>query len=272
MLMERRWLWAAGGAMLALAVLAATDRLTQSRAPVPLVAQFATRPPGAALPSDAACAAQVRRTAWEPRPANAPANRTVAHAGRDYRLDVPWGHQFTGMDDRADAFRQRISGNFTGTTDEIIQWGACKWGVAEDLVRAMAYAESSWQQGYLGDFGGEPCAPGHPRGADGRPGRCPHSFGLLQVRRQAHWGETWPASEASTAFNVDFALAIWRTCFEGWEGWLNDVARGREYAAGDAWGCVGRWYAGAWYTQPALDYITAVQAHHANRVWAQLDY
>jgi autotransporter family porin len=36
----------------------------------------------------------------------------------------------------------RVTGNFTGTTDEIIQWAAHKWGIDEDVVRSVATAES----------------------------------------------------------------------------------------------------------------------------------
>ena len=34
--------------------------------------------------------------------------------------------------------KPRITGNFTGTTDEIIQWAACKWGWSDNVVRAQA--------------------------------------------------------------------------------------------------------------------------------------
>jgi len=56
------------------------------------------------------------------------------------------------MDPAADTFARRIDGNFTGTTDEIIRWGACKWGFDEDIVRAVAVNESYWRQSQLGDL------------------------------------------------------------------------------------------------------------------------
>ena len=31
-----------------------------------------------------------------------------------------------------------MTGNFVGSTDEIIQWAAWKWGVDEDVIRAVA--------------------------------------------------------------------------------------------------------------------------------------
>ena len=36
----------------------------------------------------------------------------------------------------------RISGRFSGTTDEIFQWAAVKWGLPDNLFRAIAYMNS----------------------------------------------------------------------------------------------------------------------------------
>ena len=69
------------------------------------------------------------------------------------------------------SYVSRVDGNFTGTTDEILQWGACKWGFDEDLVRAVAVVESWWRQSTVGDNGA--------------------SYGLLQVRTTVHTG-TFP--------------------------------------------------------------------------------
>ena len=95
-----------------------------------------TQPPGAALPSEGDCAGRVRRSPWEPRGENATANHTVPGA-----VAIPdWG----GVDARANtAIKPRIDGSFTGTTDELIQWAACKWGFDEDIVRAVAVRESN---------------------------------------------------------------------------------------------------------------------------------
>ena len=41
---------------------------------------------------------------------------------------------------------RRVDGAFTGTTDEIFQWAACKWGLADNLLRAIAVRESTWYQ------------------------------------------------------------------------------------------------------------------------------
>jgi autotransporter family porin len=72
--------------------------------------------------------------------------------------------------------------------------------------------------------------------------------------------------------NADLAYGIWRTCFEGYETWLNTVDQGQHYAAGDAWGCVGRWFSGRWHTQPAEDYITRVKGYLSQRIWETHDF
>ena len=151
----------------------------------------------------------------------------------------------------------RVDGSFTGTTDEIIQWAACKWGFDEDIVRAVAVHESWWRMETLGDL--NPATGQHD------------SFGLLQVRRTDN-AATFPASRDSTAFNVDFALAWRRACYEGYISWLNHVQPGAGYAAGDEWGCVGFWYSGRWKDAGALHYIADVQRHLAQRTWERSDF
>jgi autotransporter family porin len=155
----------------------------------------------------------------------------------------------------------RVTGGFTGTTPEILQWTACKWGVDEAIVRAQAQMESSWRQRMKGDWTTEAryCAPGHGLGVDGRPGQCPESWGILQVRYRFFQG-AFPDAIRSTAFNADTAYAVWRACYEGYEWWLADFAApGHTYKAGDAWGCLGRWYSGQWHDELAERYIDCLK-------------
>jgi hypothetical protein len=213
--------------------------------------RFPTLPPNSALPDDATCAARVR-PAPEVRAVNAGYNGQRGVAGRG-----PTGTTFA-----------RVTGNFTGTTDEIIQWAACKWGIDEDIVRAQTAVESYWVQSSGGDLTTSEaiCPAGHGIGVDGHPGQCPESWGVQQVRYQYN---TWAFNEAitSTAYNLDVAMAARRSCFEGKETWLNTVDRGRDYAAGDIWGCVGMWFSGRWYTTPAVNYIGVVQSYLNQRIW-----
>jgi putative cell wall-binding protein len=212
---------------------------------------FSTLPPGSPLPDDATCAAEVT-AAPEDRPDNASANTTP---GAQKGLTTPYP-------DFA-----RVDGNYTGTTDEIIQWAACKWGIDEDIARAQVAVESWWHQDTLGDWGTDAtaCAPGYPIGVDpsGHPGQCPQSVGLLQVR-YPYWTNGFPQVEHSTAYNVDYAYAAWRACFEGDDTWL-----GGSYGPGDAWGCVGLWFSGRWHDSGATTYIAKVQSYLSQRVWQQ---
>lgn len=225
---------------------------------------FNTLPPGARLPSGAECARSVRTSpSPESRPVNAQSNRTVGQ-------HVKTGFFPPGDSPQAAKLTPLISGEFTGTTQEILQWAACKWGIDQDVVFAQAAVESWWQQAQLGDWtaNAKRCPSGHGIGADGKPGECPQSYGILQ--NKYHLEETaWPGIGVSTAMNADAAYAIWRSCYDGYEIWLNDGPKGRPYHAGDLWGCVGRWFAGSWYTPVANRYIGLVKKDLSERVWLQ---
>jgi autotransporter family porin len=106
---------------------------------------------------------------------------------------------------------------------------------------------------------------------DGRAGQCPESYGILQ-NRYIYEKASWPGIANSTAYNADVAYAIWRSCYEGYEGWLNTVERGQEYAAGDMLGCMGRWFAGRWHTAAADGYSSRVQSYRDTRVWEQANF
>ncbi len=210
---------------------------------------FATLPPGTALPSGAECAGRVRRSSWEPRPENAQANQTRGQPGA--RID--------GASDEFNArFAGRIDGDFTGTTDEILQWGACKWGLDEDIVRAVAVVESGWLQS--------------DTGADWS------TFGIMQVSSSVHAG-TYPHTRDSTAYVVDYALAWRRACYEGDFTWMNGPYKKGGYEKGDEWGCVGAWFSGDWYDgdenvsySGAKPYIQLVKQRLAERTWTRADF
>ena len=185
---------------------------------------------GATLPSGEQCASRVYRSGWEPRPENAAANQR-----RGTRIAALSGVSAAGNARLA----PRVDGNFTGATDEIIQWAACKWGIDADIVRAMAMQESSWRQTAVSAKG---------------------AYGLMQIKRSAHPG-TYPASESSTAFNLDYGLAWWRSCFEGFIPWVPGAARG------DLWGCVGLYYSGEWKAAGGDAYAATVKRHLAEKPW-----
>lgn len=228
--------------------------------PVP-VTHFSTLPPGSILPSGSECAQRIRRTGWEPRPENKGPNSTVGHG---YAI-IDWGPNSFGQNERANTLRARIDGNFTGTTDEILQWAACKWGIDEDIARGQAVKESFWRMSQQGDTtdNGEECAK------FGQSAPCVQSYGILQVKVSVH-RNTWPAAHDSTAFNADYTYGYWRSCFEGYVDWLK--SQKPDYHAGDAWGCLGFWYSGSWYTDGVQDYISKIQENINSKRWLQSDF
>jgi hypothetical protein len=160
----------------------------------------------------------------------------------------------------------RVNGDFTGTTKEILRWASCKWGINQNIVFAQAAVESWWRQTTKGDYGTDAslCPPGH-RHLNGQ-GECAQSYGILQ-NRYPYEKSSWPGIGRSTAMNADTAYAIWRTCYNGYETWLNTVPEPVRYHKGDAWGCVGRWFAGRWHTAGANGYIRTVQKYMHERIW-----
>ena len=225
---------------------------------------FHTLPAGAKLPSAAQCTRLVRESpSPENRPGNASFNQTVG-------FPVSSGIFPQGDSPQATALAARINGQFTGSTEDILRWVACKWGIDQDIVFAQAAVESFWNQAQLGDWQSDAslCPPGHGLGVDGRPGQCPESFGILQ-NKYTFFSKAWPGSRTSTAMNADVTYAVWRSCYDGDEVWLNDQSRGKQYAAGDVWGCIGRWFAGAWYTPAAEHYISEVKADLSERIWTK---
>jgi autotransporter family porin len=168
---------------------------------------------------------------------------------------APWPNYF---DNRVNTeIVARIDGQFEGTTDEIIRWGACKWGFDAQLVRAVAVGESNWRQDKLGDFEDDPslCVGDYKA-------PCPTSFGLLQVKATYRPG-SYPYSQLSTSFNVDYGLAAIRACFEGMVLYLKD----RDYGPGDLWGCLGWHFSGYWKDDLASQYVERVQNNLSSEPW-----
>jgi hypothetical protein len=208
-----------------------------SSARPPAGGYFAMLPPGSALPSDAQCAARVHTSSWEPRPENTTANHTVPPA-----VDLGTFNQWSSTWNAT--YRPRIDGNFSGTTDEIAQWVACKWGWSDDLVRAQMVQESTWRQSTEGDR--EPRDNGHCVYDDTRD-PCPTSFSIIQVKWYFHptVGDSsspqssYPWIKRSTAFALDLELSEMRGCYDGMSSYLGNTR-------GDVWGCIQSWYSGAW--------------------------
>jgi hypothetical protein len=203
-----------------------------------------TREPHCPPLGDARAAWYVDRTGRESRPANAEANR---------RQPTPLElERFRAANDvLPDTHADRVTGRFIGTTDDIIEWAAWKWGIQEDLLRAQALHESDWRMKTRGDGG--------------------LSVGLMQIKRTAHPG-TFPLGARSTAFNVDYAGALFRSYYDGEQTWLMNFEHGQPYEAADVWGSIGAHFAGRWHTPPAEDYVDDVQAVLREQRWRRRDF
>ncbi len=212
---------------------------------------FKTLPPGSKLPSGKRCAARIapvevgaasRRTRRPMRevvhqPVSLPEQRTFNHA---------WQRKY----------KPRITGNFHGTTDEIIQWASCKWGISDDLTRARAVKESHWAAAQPAATTSRVPAAIARRSGSGNP--CPTSFGLLQSKWYFRPG-TYPRTRVSTAFMLDSALAETRGCLDGMM-WFGHQSRGK------LWDCVGVWYTGEWQ-QGYAGYVSSVRTILRNKPW-----
>ncbi len=193
--------------------------------------------------SDEAAARLVRR-APETRSDNAADNgRVPTEAQLAY---------FRSHDDSVPSrYLERVDGDFRGSTDEIIQWAAYKWGFSPELFRAVAAVESWWHMSTLGDEG--------------------NAYGLFQVDARYHCCRR--LAESFTAWNADYYGAMLRSYYDGAQTWLNTVTgNGSAYRRGDLWGSVGYWAAGRWDVETGHVYVAKVQADLAERVWTLANF
>jgi hypothetical protein len=222
---------------------AAPTTTTTTTAPPIARGEFA-KDASATLPTEAECAAVIGSTA-ETRPGNSTANNTRPASTT---AEPNWGTNPGARNAMA-----RVTGNFAGTTDQIIKWAACKWGFDADTVRAQAFVESNLRQTALGAHTDDPalCVYGEPP--------CARAFGIMQIRADHHPG-TYPASAQSTAYNLDYALGMRRACYDG-VSWLGGQTKG------DLWGCIGVHYSGQWNDLDSEIYVKRVKAAQAAKSW-----
>ena len=131
-------------------------------------------------------------------------------------------------------YYEKVNGNYTGTTEEILTWAAAKWGFADmglpDLAKAVAVVESWWRQETVGRVGEK---------------------GILQVNPSA-WPDSDPASW-STAYAADYGMAVIRHHYDG-ASWLGDATRGSIRNAVSAWECGCGYNGGGWYPTRVFGY------------------
>ena len=265
--------------------------------PPPAAGYFTLQPVGAttSLPNDQQCANMVHQSTWEPRPLNTKRNNTLVNVA-DAHASLAARHYDSSYDPRWNTWLlPRVDGQFTGTTDEIFQWAACKWGLPDNVLRGIAVRESTWYQfltysktnnmcwhdwscgdyftksttaskvfcSYISTFG-------HNYQADYGQGLCPKTFSITGIMswQDPSWGKfpnnsngTFPFTRDSTAFAEDYIGSYLRGCYNGWIKWLGP--------SGDLWGCVGSWYSGDWHSSDANGYISRVQNEINNHTWLQ---
>lgn len=196
---------------------------------------YTTREPIITAPGSD-CAAKVVKTP-EHQPQNARLNSYVPQPNEHGTLPDYFGPELQRE------FQQKVDGAFTGTTDEIFQFYACKYGIDVDLVRAAAWTETSHNALMNGDNG--------------------ESWGIMQVRDspKSH-AHAHPAARLSTSYNVDYWAFHLRSCIDG------KIAYLKETSQTDVWGCVGLWYYGADTRHPkSEEYIARVQRNFREQPW-----
>ena len=267
-----------------IAGLGATTASLDTAAAASRGSHFSTMYPHSALPSTQECAARIPPSP-ETIPANIPFNHTMPSPAQ---LAAFYAHPVFGSNPPASDFF-RVDGHYTGSTDMILRWAACKWGIDEDVMRAQAWTESKWRQGgpTPGDGGGDKrmarsqCVQGSFSALwnYGCANCCYQSWGILQTKVYYEWG-TWPMIKDSTAFNADYRFADQRACMNGdYAGYFASAAQqpntySADIASGNIdrvlWGCIGMHYSGGWYTPPTQRYIAETKGYLTRKPWLAL--
>lgn len=174
-----------------------------------------------------------------------------------------------------------VTGDFVGTTTQIIRWAACKWGIDENWMKADAFWQSTnnsgsviWDQSTIWDWRSDysSCVtPGwngwgmYSNFSTGSTQGCYQSYGLFQLKMSDY--NAWPEARDSTSFNADFRGALWRGCMNG------NIANYVDNDPQTNWsvpypnssanvmlqGCAGINAGGHWYDWAATSYIGVLQ-------------
>ncbi|GEM_PF-880039 len=212
------------------------------------VAHLSNLGPKALLPSESTCATLANQSNF---PETNPANVNDG-TGWDYNNQVwttpSYFYANAGRGLAPNADFAAVDGKYAGSTQDIIRWAACKWGVDED----WAYAESSQEHGWVQDcaqlHGGTTCHAGgdcnnpdsnsggetanlsfmgfpvtnssasfvgtNGYGDSGCGGQWA-SWGIIQSKVQSYEWYTWPMIALSTAWGEDYRWAKYRACVNG---------------------------------------------------------
>jgi hypothetical protein len=173
-----------------------------------------------------------------------PVNRTKPNASQlaYYASD---GYRSSEMD-APYTWMKLVDGQYTGTTEMIIRWAACKWGMDEDMIRAQATTEDGtwiqWNAGGDQRHASSQCQAGNDPDHSSTnlwgyliSNGCYQSWSIWQTKvvystpNTGAW-TTWPAINESTAFAVDRRYGSQRSCMNGDQsGYFNHKGAGRVY-------------------------------------------
>jgi hypothetical protein len=270
---------------------------------------FDTAPQGSwsSLPTAATCANDIRHSTWEPRPTNAQENATMPDTAA-VRASFQARPRSSSYNANWDSWLlPRVDGQFTGSTDEIIQWAACKWGIDDNVLRAQAVRESTWYSNArfsdgacywnygCGDaFNSEPLSArttycnhiatfGHDYQADDdtqqgdypwtqpQAGMCPKTFSIIGIMAWDNpaWQAPDPAWQGNQNGTFPFSAQSTAFAMDYEAAYLRGCMEGwvSWLGSNDIWGCVGSWFSGDWHSPEADGYISRVQTELSNHTW-----
>lgn len=203
---------------------------------------FSVQDADAALPDDAACNSEIATTNETIIDMQVP-GETFTSSNSAFNAQIPTAAELSSF--AADRYFfdpvydysqfQRITGAYptihgsAPSTDMILRFAACKYGIDEDVVRAQAWQESGWRQAVAGDkqTNKSSCVQGGFTALyntaisliDGNTipavlGGCYQSWSIDQTKVFYEW-MTWPEIKDSTTFASEYRDAAERTCMIG---------------------------------------------------------
>jgi hypothetical protein len=188
------------------------------------------------------------------------------------------------MNTAGDSLLFLADGQYTGTTDEILQWAAYKWGLDPNILRASAVDESSWYQNEASDLGSaDTVSLGilqiTPYDA---PGTCtpllnaPSSVNMTNETSIQNFvaGQPTCLDYNYTAYNADYRAMYMRVCMNKDIPYLGNQSPSAGYPAYQQatgpyllWGCIGIWHSGNWWDSDAIAYVNRVLTILSDQGW-----
>jgi hypothetical protein len=215
-------------------------------------------PPGGAIPDETICTTLANQSNFpETTPSNVDDGSPVHWDSNNPMFITPFYYYQHAGEHTAipNSALQNVDGNYTGSTQDILRWAACKHGVDEDWVYAESYEEDGWFQDCAQMHGGTGCnvggdcgnpdasqvsgatianlsflgfsvtdSAGKFIGTNGLNGAnhngqvCSSnyaSYSLIQNKVQYAEWYTWPMVELSTAWGSDYRWAKYQACVAG---------------------------------------------------------